>query len=104
MNTEKTALLIEALNDHTLSLLSDIAQLSYPTFLRRVGNKLSLTDSHYLYQQAIHSGKRQTERKALVRGNPQLRQIIHLAGTSTPTSDDTEFSSATLQSVSGEQP
>jgi hypothetical protein len=102
MNTEKTDLLIETLNDPSFSLLSDVARLSYQTFLRRVGNKISLTESHYLYQQAIHSGNQQATRSAQTRGNPQLRPITQLTGKSASASGDAEFSSIPSQPASGE--
>lgn len=101
MNIEKASLLIDELGDPSLSSLFDIAQLSYPTFLRRVGSKLSLTNCRYLYQQAIYSGTRQEARRARVRGNPQLHQITQLAGMSTPVSGDAEFSSANIQTTPG---
>ena len=77
-------LFISMIDDRKLSTLSDIAKLSYPNFLHRVGNKLKLAQSHHLYQHAIYSSKEAMYRAKLLRENPQLRNITCLQNTTVP--------------------
>lgn len=78
MRNEKIRRLIKQINDPEISTLADIAKLSYPTFIRRVGKKLLLVWSHHLYQCAIHSSDEGEYRAKMLRNNPQYKNIVSL--------------------------
>lgn len=57
MSEDIITLLIARINKSKIRTLMDIAEMTYPAFLRQTENTLTLEESHYLYQRAIHCQK-----------------------------------------------
>ncbi|MFA0077744.1 hypothetical protein AB4427_06250 [Vibrio artabrorum] len=75
--------LFKQINNPDISTLSDIAKLSYSTFLKRVDNKLPTKLCHYLYQHAIHSLDEGEYYATVLRYNPQIKNLTVLSLNST---------------------
>jgi hypothetical protein len=95
--------LIKHLKDPEMSTLADIAKLSYPAFLRRVGKKMRLAWSHHLYQYAIHSSDEGKERAKLLRKNPQFKNIASLQNHKISEKESENSVLSTKHNLSGEK-
>ncbi|EFR2684444.1 hypothetical protein KCK33_003517 [Salmonella enterica] len=83
MPEEIIVLLIGRINNPNIRTLMDIAEITYPAFLRKTENSLTLEESHYLYQRAIHCKK---EPPSYGRNTSNNKESVHDNGGMTSSS------------------